>query len=448
MTANPNSYTRPPEFITELKDGTVKQLNPFSGTEVWTVAGRGNRPLGLSLPDPVPLDPAEHGRTCAFCERRYLETPPEKSRVIRTPGGGWETRYRVPAEELDATVAEFRRIPNLFEILSYDYWHANYGYGLPDRVLQRKTAYLASPVGREHVLNVVRAKLKAGGKTDAQIAAMSVESQLDAASGFFGGGHDVIVARRHFVDGAVDNTQLASSGTLSPEEHFRFTAFTVESVEGLFGVNRYARYVAVFQNWLRPAGASFDHLHKQLVAIDERGVQHEQAMHRLRLNPNIYNEFGPNYAAYHNLVLAESDYAIAFAGFGHRYPTIEIYSKSEACDPWHHTERELRGMSDMVHAMHAATGTAVPCNEEWHYRPVDSDLPMPWRVMLKWRMSTVAGFEGATKIYLNTVGPYQLRDAVVPRLFELRDAGAIAPVQIATEAACRPNSLLYRANRS
>jgi galactose-1-phosphate uridylyltransferase len=105
-------------------------------------------------------------------------------------------------------------------------------------------------------------------------------------------------------------------------------------------------------------------------------------------------------------------------------------------------------MSDMVHAMHAATGVAVPCNEEWHYRPVDSDLPMPWRVMLKWRTSTIAGFEGATKIYLNTVGPYQLRDLVVPTLFELRDAGLIAPLQIATEAPCRPNSLLYRANRS
>lgn len=448
MTVNPYLYSREPEFISELKDGTVKQLNPFSGTEVWTVAGRGNRPLGIALPEAKPLDAAKDGHHCAFCAGRSLETPPEKSRVIHHPSGEWETRYQVPAEQLSATVAEFRRIPNLFEILSYDYWHANYGYELPDRVQQRKASYLASPAGREHVLKVIGAKLRAGGKTEAEIAAMGTEAQIEAASGFFGGGHDVIVARRHFIDGATDTTQLSSSGTLTPEEHFRFFAFTVESMAGLFTLNRYARYVAVFQNWLRPAGASFDHLHKQLVAIDERGVQHEQAMHRLRTNPNIYNEYGPNYAAYHNLVLAESEHAIAFAGFGHRYPTIEIYSKSEACDPWNHTEDELRGMADMVHAMHAATGVEVPCNEEWHYRPVDSDLPMPWRVMLKWRTSTVAGFEGATKIYLNTVGPYQLRDLVVPRLFNLRDEGLIAPMQIATEAACRPNPLLYRANRS
>ena len=121
-------FIREPEFLTQLKVGTVKQLIPFSGTEVWTVAGRGNRPLGITLPDPVPLDPAKEGHHCPFCEQRYLETPPEKSRVIRHGDGNWETRYRVAAEDLHATVAEFRRNPNLFEILSFDYWNLNDGY--------------------------------------------------------------------------------------------------------------------------------------------------------------------------------------------------------------------------------------------------------------------------------------------------------------------------------
>ncbi len=436
-------YMREPDWLTQMMDGTVKQLNPFTGTEVWTVAGRGNRPLGVQLPDPVPLDPALHGRHCAFCERRYRETPPEKSRIVRHPDGAWETRYRTAAEEMDGSVAEFRRIPNLFEILSYDYWNANYGYVLPALVRERKEAYLASPAGRAHVLAVVRTKLRAGGRTDEQIDALVEDGQLEAASGFFGGGHDVIVARRHFVDGATDNTQLASSGTLTPDEHERFISYSAESARALFELNRYARYVAVFQNWLRPAGASFDHLHKQLVAIDERGTQQEQAIARVRANPNVFNEAGPNYAAYKNLVIAENDHAVAFAGFGHRYPTIEIYSKSEQCNPWDHSPPELRAMSDMIHAMHAATGVAVPCNEEWHYRPIDTDLAMPWRVMLKWRVSTLAGFEGATKIYLNTVDPYSIRDRVVPNLYRLRDERRIAPLQIATEAPCRPNPLRY-----
>ncbi|MFT3971596.1 MAG: DUF4921 family protein [Micropruina sp.] len=429
-----------------MADGTVKQLNPFSGTEVWTVAGRGNRPLGVALPPPIPLAPEQHGRYCAFCERRYLETPPEKSRVVRGHDGSWETLYRIRAEELFATTAEFRRVPNLFEILSFQYWHDNYGYTLPTRVASRRTAYLASPSGRAHVLGIARTKLLAGGRTPEQVDAMGVEAQLDYASGFFGSGHDVIVSRRHFIDGAVDSTQLAGSGTLTPDEHYQLLAFTVESMSALFTLNRYARYVVVFQNWLRPAGASFDHLHKQLVAVDERGVQAERAVELLRANPNVFNEDAVNYAGYKNLVLAESDHAIAFAGFGHRFPSLEIYSKSAKCDPWEMAPEELRGMSDMVHAMHAATGVEVPSNEEWHYRPIDVDVAMPWRIVLKWRISTLAGFEGATKIYLNTLDPWAIRDRTVTKLAALRDDGRIAAnLRIGSEAECRPNSLRYNA---
>lgn len=438
------AFTKEPDWLTTMADGTVKQLNPFSGTEVWTVAGRGNRPLGVTLPDPVPLDLTQHGRYCAFCEQRYLDTPPEKSRMVRHPDDRRETLYGIPPEDLFATVAEFRRVPNLFEILSYAYWHANYRYTLPPRVEARKTAYLTSPTGRDHVLRVARAKLLAGGRSPEQVDAMSVDERLASASGFFGGGHDVIISRRHFVDGATDNTQLAASGTMTTDEHAHFLAFTVESIQALFNLNRYARYVVVFQNWLRPAGASFDHLHKQLVAVDERGVQAERAVAALRSNPNVFNENAVNYAGYKNLALAENEHAIAFAGFGHRFPSLEIYSKSEQCDPWEQSPVELRGMSDLLHAMHAATGVEVPSNEEWHYRPIDVDVAMPWRIVLKWRISTLAGFEGATKIYLNTLDPWAIRDRVVPKLRALRDDGLIAPdLRIGDEAECRPNSLRY-----
>lgn len=437
-------FSREPEYLTRLVDGTVKQLNPFTGTEVWTVAGRGNRPLGIAHREPRPLDPAGHGATCAFCEKRYTETPPEKARVIRHGDGRWENLYRLRAEDLFQTVAEFRRIPNLFEILSYEYWHANYGYQLPTRVMARREEYLASQAGLDHVLKVIGMKLRASGRTDAQIEEMSIDERIEAASGFFGGGHDVIVARRHYTDGATTDADVAASGTLTPDEHEQFMAITVETIRALYDNNRYARYVSVFQNWLKPAGASFDHLHKQAVAIDEHGTQHQATLARLRANPNLFNEVATNYASYRNLVVAENDHAMAFAGFGHRYPTIEIYSKSAASDPWEHSREELRGMSDMIHAMHAATGSEVPTNEEWHYRPADVDLPQPWRVMLKWRISTLAGFEGATKIYLNTIDPETLRDRVVNKLFSLRAAGRIAgDLKIAFEAPCRPNSLRY-----
>lgn len=431
-----------PEPLIRMPDGTVKQLNPFSGTEVWTVPGRGHRPIGVTHVHPERLHEQDHGQFCAFCEGRYLETPPEKSRLVRD-GGRWVRRDGLPAGELSETAAEFRRIPNLFEIVTYPYWVANYGYRPPARLTDRHTAYTADPAGREHLLSIMRTKLSASGIPAAELDAMPEDELVGQAVAFFAGGHDVIVARRHYRDGAVDTSELASSGDLSVEEHARYVGFTVEALRDLYDANRYARYVAVFQNWLKPAGASFDHLHKQLAAIDERGVQAETELFRLRANPNLYNELGVNYAAQHNLVIAENEHAIVYAGVGHRYPTLEVWSKSGVSEPWLQAGEELRAMSDLVHACHAAAGPDVPCNEEWHHRPPDVDVPMPWRINIKWRVSTVAGFEGGTKIYLNTIDPWTLRDRVVAALFALREQGRIGEMSIATECPARPNSLRY-----
>ncbi|WP_295384424.1 DUF4921 family protein [uncultured Thiodictyon sp.] len=429
-------------YLMRMADGTIKQINPFTHTEVWTVPGRANRPLGVSSPNPAPLDPAAHDAYCSFCARRYLETPPEKVRLIRS-GDGMKTLRHLHVEHLFDTVAEFRRIPNLFEIVSFDYWQQNFDYQMPKHIAAHKLDYLASESGRAHVLKVVDQRLRAAGLDEAECHLLSVDERLQLADAFFAGGHDVIVARRHFIDGATHEHQLASSGTLTPQEHDQYLCFTVDALRDLFAHNRYIRYVAVFQNWLKQAGASFDHLHKQLVAIDERGVQNDLALRRVRDNPNMYNEAAVNFAGYRNLVVAENDYAIAFAGFGHRFPTLEIFSKSERCEPWTHSADELRGMSDLVHACHAATGSDVPCNEEWYYKPPDVDVPMPWRILIKWRVSNPAGFEGGTRIYVNTIDPEGLRDRVVPRLFQLKNEGKIAPMKIAFECACIPNCLRY-----
>jgi galactose-1-phosphate uridylyltransferase len=275
------------------------------------------------------------------------------------------------------------------------------------------------------------------------IAALPAEDKLARAEPFFGGGHEVVIARRHYVEGARTDSELASSGTLSPEEHYQYLRFTIDAVRDIYLSNRYVRYVVVFQNWLAAAGASFDHLHKQLVAIDERGAYNEMEIGLARANPNLYNEVAVNFAGYRNLVFAENDHAIAFAGFGHRFPTLEVYSKSERSQPWNHSVDELRAVSDLVHACHAAMGPGIPCNEEWHYKPPDADVPMPWRVHIKWRISNPAGFEGGTHIYVNTIHPDGLRDRMVPRLAELRERGEIAPIKIGAECDCVPNSLKY-----
>ena len=428
--------------LIRMRDGTIKQLNPFTGTEVWSVPSRGHRPLRHDGNAGSPLDPARDGAHCAFCHGRLFETPPEKARLVQT-ATGWETLKGLTADQLFDTEWVFRRVPNLFEIVSFDYWEKNYSYFLPPALQTRKDSYLAGPRGRRHVLDIIDARMVRSGVDEATVRATPIEKKLALANAFFGGGHELIIGRRHFIDSAICDNQLASSGAMTPEEHYQYFRFTIEALRDIYLSNRYVRYVAVFQNWLKEGGASFDHLHKQLVAIDERGAANEMEIRVVRANPNIYNDEAVNFAAQRNLVFAENEHAIAFAGFGHRFPTLEIYSKSERSQPWNHSVEELRGVSDLVHACHAAMGSGIPCNEEWHYKPPDADVPMPWRVQIKWRVSNPAGFEGGTLIYVNTIDPETLRDKVVPRLVQLRSEGRIAPMKIAAECDCVPNCLKY-----
>ena len=461
-------------YLRRLCDGTVKQLSPFTGTEVWTVPGRANRPLRLPQVEVRPLTPHMHTHTCAFCSGRYLETPPEYARIVRfasvkdddaasadagarTTGSGnagsaaagartkasganarlganagagdtWHTFFGLLPEYLDQSVAEFRRIPNLFEILPFNYWQANYGFELPERCRDRLENYLADAAGYEHLRAIVSAKLRASGAGDAEIAELNLSDIRRHSAGFFGGSHDVLVARRHWRDDAVDTTGLAGSATLSVAEHRVWTQWAVNAMHAQYLQNKHVKYVAVFQNWLRPAGASFDHLHKQVVGVDSLGASLQAEIARVNANGNIYRDF-VDWAYRTGLVVAANDGAVALAGVGHRYPSLEVYSTGPVSEPWLMEPEQVDAVSDLVHALHQATGTQVPLNEEWHYRAPGVAKEMPWRVVLKWRVSTLAGFEGATKIYLNTIDPRSLRERVVRELQQLRasQAGTLAP---------------------
>ncbi|MGO4956860.1 DUF4921 family protein [Luteococcus sp. Sow4_B9] len=425
------------ELLQRLPDGTVKQVNPFTGTQVWTMPGRGKRPLPAALDEPTPLPPGGVADSCAFCPGHHLDNPPEKARLVRD-GDGWRTLTGLDVSQLDATEPDFRRIPNLFEICSADYWRLNHGVLPTQEVQERAREYLADPDGRAHLDRVWRLKHRLQKETGDP----SAEDLLRAAVGWLGTTHELVIPRRHHVDGATDTAQLASSGELTVSEHRAYFSMSVQAMADLYRSNAAVRYVSVFQNWLKPAGASFEHLHRQVVAIDEVGAHVDGAADTLARNPNAFNEYLLDVAIEHGLVLAANDHAVAIAGFGHRYPSIEIYSLADRQEPWRLSPVQLDAMSDLVHAMHAAGGARLSCNEEWHHRPpqldegpVETDLPVPFRIVLKWRISTLAGFEGATKIYLNTLSPWDVRDRVLPELERLRAEGRIAGMRIGDE--CR-----------
>ena len=443
MAPPPTSGPTPNDPIHVLPDGTVKQVNPLSGTQVWTVPGRANRPLAAAGLATGPIDHSQHDRYCAFCPGRYRDTPPEKARLV-ADNGSWQVLSGLAAGALESTVAEFRRVPNLFEILSLDYWRANHDYAVPDDLAAHRDAYLADEQGWAHAVAVARAKALASGLDDAAWAALDDDAQREWMAGFFAGGHDVVIARRHYVDSATRRDQLASSGSLTPAEHAAYVGFTIEAMADLYARFPQARYVAAFQNWLRPAGASFDHLHKQLVAIDEIGAWGQREVAHLGSEPDAFNRQVVDVAVREGLVLAQNEHAVALVGFGHRYPTVEVFSTAAANGPWDHSAEQVRGVSDLLHACHAAVGGQVATNEEWYHRPREVDVAMPWHVSLKLRVSTLAGFEGSTKINVNTISPYQLRDRLLPRLHELREAGAITVPQLGPECSAALGRLAYR----
>jgi galactose-1-phosphate uridylyltransferase len=434
-----------PRRLHWLPDGTIKQESVVTGTVAWTVPGRSHRPLPSPLPPSRPLH-GDRDRVCAFCSGREVETPPERSRLVlggEGPGVPWRIEEDLPAEQALAAVSDFRRIPNLFPILPFSYWQAAHGATIPAPALRRAAQYAATPTGRAHLLGLARTRRAAAGAGPDEVARQPEQRLLAEASEFFASTHDVIVARRHFMDGATHDDQLCASGDLSVDEHHAFIAFTVQSLQDLSGSVPDAQYVATFQNWLRPAGASFDHLHKQLVAVDEHGPLMDRVLALLHDEPDLFNVAVADPAVADGLVIAENDHALALAGVGHRYPTIELYATGPAHRPWELDADALRGVSDLLHACHAATGRLVPCNEEWHYRPIDADVAMPWRIDLKWRVSTLAGFEGGTRINVNTISPFTLRERVVRSLVDLRSSGRIGPVRIGPECSQRLGALRY-----
>ena len=430
----------------EMPDGTIKMTNPLTGRKAWWVPGRSGRPLTsaqlMSSEHPDVHDPEDY---CAFCPVRLLETPPEIERRVRDGEAYRNVPHLMPGQVTDTNYS-FRRMTNLFEIVTLGYWQRNYDYRGLGRQREWAEAYKRDPAGREHLLTLIRAKHEALRNSGEKPSKLTEAEMLTEADGFFLGCHQLIVGARHYQPGAKAGqvSTLHGSGSQSPDEHNEYFRFTADAIRDIHETNRYVRYVVTFQNWLRPAGASFDHLHKQLVGLDDWGTSITGEVHACRTDPNLYNASVVNYASYNNLVIAENEHAVLFADFGHRNPTLAVYSKAANLRPFEHSWDELKAVSDLVHAAHAAQGPGISCNEEWYYQPRDCLERIPFHVLIKWRVSNPAGFEGGTRIFVIPLRPNDVRDELVPRLFKLRAEGKIAGnTMIAEECPVEPNSLRY-----
>ena len=436
------------ECYVKLRDDTIKMVDPLStaGIVVRVNTQRSKRPLRTDKDSDEPLG---EWKKCHFCTGNEYQTPPEKGRVVLRDGEFISLDRLPPEDALFRENWEFRRIPNLFEIIGLENWTENYDFRPSKRNAEWKGRYLPTPTGRAHCLG---GDLGSKGTTKGVLSAklgealpgMPEEAKVAALDPFFFGTHELIIARRHYKDGATKKGDRASSGELTPDEHFAYMKSAIEAVEDIYKHNRYVRFVNVFQNWLAAAGASADHLHKQLVGNDEWGGIISDYSHLSIGDPNVFNAMGVNLHAHHNLVFAENEHAIAYAAIGKINPAVVVFSKSRRCRPMELEDKELRGFSDVLHACHAAMGSSLPCNEEWLYMPRDSNYKFPFHTQVEWRVSLPAGLEYLSRIYISLLGPEDVKYRMLQELGRLRDGKRIAGgISIGEECPADPNCLQY-----
>ncbi|HEY5037892.1 MAG TPA: DUF4921 family protein, partial [bacterium] len=186
-----------------MPDGTLKHINPLTGTEVWTVPDRAHRPLyNRALKPPKPLLKTPKENFCDFCESEYFRTPPEKARLTKTDNGQYQKMEKLSPDLIEASHALFRRVANLFEIVTIDYWIKNHGFQFTLAQAQWKKSYLENAKGLEHVLQITDSKLKLTGKTLEEISNIPQAEKIKLADAFFGGAHELIIYGHHFKPGA------------------------------------------------------------------------------------------------------------------------------------------------------------------------------------------------------------------------------------------------------
>lgn len=417
------------QIITRLKDGSIQFNNPFSGTESWYTPGRRHRPFHTEKRrHGISLDKKRCDDYCDFCPANYEKTTPEKSR-IEQQSGKMVLLHEPTTDHVFSTTAEVRRIGNLYEIIPWQYWKMNYGAELSPKQKAHQQAYMDSARGRAHIHSVleIKRRLISKHRTD---KSFDNSSLFEMSEAFFGGAHELIIPRRHFIDDAKHSHQLCATGSLSPQEHYDYFRLTLYAVQDIHANNPFVKFVCVYTNWLRDAGASFEHLHRQVLGFDRFGNTIENCMSLAKENPIIFQDYVDYIAGDQRLVLAQNQGTISFVDVGHPFSTISIFAQNNGIDPLAVLSESHRHMSDMVHAVHSCFAPQDAVNEEWYYKPRAVEVEIPWFILIKWRNHRHAGIESIANLYPDDYNPFALRDQLVTKLKRLKREGKIAEMRV------------------
>jgi galactose-1-phosphate uridylyltransferase len=317
--------------------------------------------------------------------------------------------------------------------MRFEYWQHQDDYTISPDSAEWKKQYITTPGGKNHIQDLLYMKLERLGLREDEIREKIEKEFNNLTDPFFYGSHEMVVAAHHYRPGAEYEDELFYSGDLTPEEHYVYTKFTTESIKEILQNNKAATLIVMFQNWLKQAGASHLHLHRQLLAIDEWGPVLEKEAHFAAQDTNFFTNLIEGLGNEMDLVVAENKFGICLVEIGQRYPTAAVYSKCDNRRPFELFEEEIRGISDLILGCHKTLGRRSPSNEEWIYKPTDCDAPIPFQIRVRWRANPTAGFEGATDIYINPVNPYEFRDMLIEEFQDMRDKNDITNISIGNE---------------
>lgn len=361
---------------------------------------------------------------CAFCAGNILLATPDKNRISRSKTH--ELRYhKYPGiENFSDEIILFRHQANLFETLNFEYWHQKFGIDSTESELEQIYQDLKNPSIKEYLTNLMLIKNKRLNKKNQYD---SQEQFINDIKSFYSGFHDLITSGFHYCPNLKDG-RLFSSRSLNFEDHRISYHLMIKIMLDMIKKNKYISFIAIFQNWMHPAGASFDHWHKQILALDFWGLPLEREAQMFSKNKNIYKEFAIDTATQEDLFIAENKHAIAYVEIGAKTGMITICSKSKQLRPFEHAEEEINSMSDLSHAIISCLEEMTPYNEEWFYTPLNNNNFMtPWRIIINLRSTVMAGLENITQIGINPISPKELAETMRIKLLSNIKNGSIEP---------------------
>ena len=193
-----------------------------------------------------------------------------------------------------------------------------------------------------------------------------------------------------------------------------FTAYR-ERMKELSG-NRVLKYILIFKNEGRQAGASLEHSHSQLIATPV-------VPHNVRIKTEGANKY---FRAYHTCVfcailqeeiekglriLLKNKYFIAYTPFASRVPyEITVMPRDHRADYKEISDTEIGALAEMmkkVLTLLDRTLDSPPYNMLLHNKPnsENNNASFHWHIEILPKLATLAGFELGSGIFINTTPP-------------------------------------------